>query len=646
VRRAGARSAGGLQASPAFYFASSSSHASPPVAPSLTLAALRSRLAHAARLGFRAALQPSLLPAPPARGAPARRRLHVCAAASAKKATKLVFLCTDCGADFPQSHGRCPACKAWETCALARALHDSTHAYRSLKPFNPPDAASGTAGGGAAQRLVSRLPASPAAVKTGAWVSASGAPQPLSAVLRDSASRQLAPGGGLSASQRLSLGSSALGAELARVLGGGLVPGSLTLVGGDPGVGKSTLLLQLLSLVCEAQSSKSPVLYCSAEESVNQVAARAERLGMSAESDGLHLLSCTRVEDVLSALSTLSPAALVVDSIQTVYLDEATGSAGSVSQVRESATALLHAAKRTGCPVFIVGHVTKGGDIAGPKTLEHLVDCVLYMEGEALRELRILRGVKNRHGPSDEVSVFEMAHDGLRVVLNPAAAFLASRTAVPGLASAVAVTLQGARPFLVEVQALCSLPESNESNGESSESNAGGGGGAFRRSATGVKPLRLNRLMAVLAKRCVGSKLFSAETFVNVVGGLELEDPAADLALCVSLAAAFHDAQLPFSTAFVGEIGLGGELRRVPLTERRVLEAARLGFDAVIVPRAGWDDKAEAAGAARPGGCVVSPCGTLEEVLAIVLPHVGGRERKGGGKRRRKGGESEVENEN
>jgi len=433
-------------------------------------------------------------------------------------------------------------------------------------------------------------------------VAPSGGAQPLSAVLAASAASA-------GRAWRLGLGSCALSAELQRVLGGGVVPGSLTLVGGDPGVGKSTLLLQLLALLSEGlgRESEQCVLYCSAEESGAQVASRAQRLGLGAAGERLQLLTCTRVEEVLAALAALRPAACVVDSIQTVYLDEAAGSAGSVSQVRECATALLHAAKSSGTPIFLVGHVTKGGDIAGPRTLEHIVDVVLYLEGEALRELRLLRGVKNRFGAADEVGVFEMCPGGLRAVANPSAAFLASRTRQPGLASAVAVVLQGARPFLMEVQALCAPARERPEDAPPA---------IARRQAVGVKPQRLALLLAVLAKRSgCGPALFGAEVFVNVVGGRELDDPAADLALAAALAAAHADAQLPHDAAFIGELGLGGELRSVPLTERRLAEAARLGFKTIVVPRAGHD---AAAARAAAGDAEVVPCATLAEALKAV----------------------------
>lgn len=550
--------------------------------------------------------------------------------AGGKKQPKTVFLCSECGDHFPQSHGRCPSCQVWGRHVPStgwgfgpeRSTHNALLAPSlSLKPFTPPDASSATGGGGgAAARVLARVPlsapsqsatadaSSPSSprVRSG-WVTASSAAQSLSSVL---ASGAASPG------WRLVLRGE-LGAEVSRVLGGGVVPGSLTLVGGDPGVGKSTLLLQMASLLADAEPvsggpplPQGPVLYVSGEESVQQVAARAQRLNLPP--DSLHLLAATRVEAILQAMAELSPRAVVVDSIQTVYLDEATGSAGSVSQVRECATALLHAAKSGGAPVFLVGHVTKSGDIAGPRTLEHIVDVVLYLEGEALREFRLLRGVKNRYGAADEIGVFEMVAAGMRAVPNPSAAFLASRVVADGVASAVSVTLEGSRPLLLEIQALCA-PQPSRGD------DAADGKQAYvmpaRRSAVGVLPQRLNLLLAVLSKRVLGPGLYANDVFVNVVGGLQLDDPATDLALCAAISAAFHDTSLPADMAFVGEVGLGGELRAVPQTERRVAEAARLGFLQVCVPAAGFSESK----VARTDKCRVVPCANVADVMKVAL---------------------------
>ena len=541
-------------------------------------------------------------------------------------------------------------------------------AQRSLAPFRIPDASAGSGGGGAATRAIARVspagfPAAAAAeaaprrrLADSAWVASTDAALPLADVLASAASAK-----GWRAPLR-----GALGAEVARVLGGGVVPGSLTLVGGDPGVGKSTLLLQLAALLTkhgeaaaaapksagkaaaaekaaaddsgddgsDDEESERPVLYVSGEESVEQVASRAARLGVSPR--GLYLMAATNVESILATMASLRPRAMVVDSIQTVYLDEVAGSAGSVSQVRECASALLRAAKGSGTPVFLVGHVTKGGDIAGPRTLEHIVDVVLYLEGEALREFRLLRGVKHRFGATDAVGVFSMAESGLLPIANPSAAFLGRAVTPAGVGAAVTVTCEGTRPMALEVQALCA-PAYQPADGASG-GGAGGGGNAAqfvpsRRSATGIKPQRLNLLLAVLSKRALGPGLYSNDVFVNVVGGMQLDEPATDLAICAAIGAAFYDAQLPGDVAFVGEVGLGGELRAVPQAERRVAEAARLGFTRVVVPVAGG---AGAAGAAKHPGCRVVPCATvaaaLEEALgAAAMASRRGKGRKGGG---------------
>ncbi len=378
------------------------------------------------------------------------------------------------------------------------------------------------------------------------------------------------------------------------------------------------------------------------------MASRALRLGLPAT--GVSLMAATRVESILDAMASLQPRAVVVDSIQTVFLDEVAGSAGSVSQVRECATALLHAAKRSGAPVFLVGHVTKAGDIAGPRTLEHIVDVVLYLEGEALREFRLLRGVKNRYGATDEVGVFAMQAAGLAAVPNPSAAFLGRAVSAAGVAAAVTVACAGTRPLLLEVQALCApavaLGRGDGGGGGDSRGGGGGGGGqqqAYgpRRSATGVKPQRLHLLLAVLAQRALGPALYSRDVFVNVVGGLQLDEPAADLALCAAVGAAFLDAPLPGDVAFIGEVGLGGELRAVPQAERRVAEAARLGFTRVLVPKAGFTVAAGAAAAKQHAGCRVVLCETVAAALAEVLGAGalgGGAKRRGGGGARRGGG--------
>jgi len=351
--------------------------------------------------------------------------------------------------------------------------------------------------------------------------------------------------------------------ELDRVLGGGLVPGSLVLVGGDPGIGKSTLVLQAAAVLAERVG---PVLYVSAEESAQQIKLRADRLGLG--HDDLWVLSETNLAEVLNAAEARDPGLLIVDSIQTVYVDEIASAAGSVSQVRECTARLMQWAKPRNVPVLIIGHVTKEGTIAGPRVLEHMVDAVLYLEGDRYHQYRILRAVKNRFGSTDEVGVFEMADAGLREVRNPSEAFLEERTGAAA-GSTVAVTIEGTRPILVEVQALTTSTAY----------------GLPRRSANGLDNSRLQLLVAVLQKR-VGLGLGSQDIYANVVGGLRVAEPAADLAVALAIASSFKDRQVDPSTVAVGEIGLSGELRSVGQLDRRVNEAARLGFTRVVVPAA------------------------------------------------------------
>jgi DNA repair protein RadA/Sms len=352
-----------------------------------------------------------------------------------------------------------------------------------------------------------------------------------------------------------------VGDEFTRVLGGGLVPGSLVLIGGDPGIGKSTLLSQMGA---QFAASTGPVLYISAEESVQQLRLRLERLNLL--NDRLYVLGETNLDLAINAINDLKPALVIVDSIQTVYLDDIQSAAGSVSQVREGAMRLLRVAKDTNTPIFLVGHVTKEGTIAGPRVLEHIVDVVLYLEGDRYHQYRMLRGVKNRFGSTDEVGVFEMAQNGLQEVANPSQVFLAERSAnTPG--STVAVTMEGTRPILVEIQALTSYTNNPQP----------------RRTANGFDPNRLTMLIAVLGKR-VGLPLFNQDIYVNVVGGLRITEPAADLAVATAIASSFRNQRVDSQLALVGEIGLGGELRTVSQLDRRLGEAAKLGFGRALYP--------------------------------------------------------------
>jgi len=350
--------------------------------------------------------------------------------------------------------------------------------------------------------------------------------------------------------------------ELARVLGGGIVPGSLVLIGGEPGIGKSTLLLQMAATLAQ---SAGTVLYVSGEESVQQMKMRAERLGL--KPDALYLLTETNLDEIIAHIERLAPKLVVIDSIQTVYLEELTSAAGSISQVRESAARLMHLAKETHIPIFLVGHVTKAGAIAGPRVLEHIVDTVLYLEGERFHTYRLLRSVKNRFGATSEVGVFEMTQEGMVEVDNPSSAFLAERA--PGSAgSAIAVTMEGTRPLLVEIQALTNtttfaLP---------------------RRTANGFDMGRLLLLTAVLQQR-VGLKLGAQDVFVNVVGGLKITEPAADLTVALAIASSFRNQPVADDVVILGEVGLSGELRSVAQAQRRLSEAARLGFKRALVPQ-------------------------------------------------------------
>ncbi len=379
--------------------------------------------------------------------------------------------------------------------------------------------------------------------------------------------------------------------EFSRVLGGGLVPGSVILVGGDPGIGKSTLLLQIAALLDQIAG---PVLYVSGEESERQIKMRAERLGVT--SDNLYLVTETEIGAILAHIDTIKPRLVIVDSIQTTYIDSKASSAGSVSQVRECASILREMAKNSGIAVFLVGHVTKEGVIAGPRVLEHIVDTVLYLEGDRFQAYRLLRSVKNRFGPTSEVGVFEMRDQGMVEVENPSELFIAERVVnAPG--SAIAVTLEGTRPLLVEVQALAS---------QTVYPNP-------RRTANGIDFNRMLLITAVLTKR-EGIRLYEKDIFINVISGLKIAEPAADLAIAVAVASSSWDVPVPADMAFVGEIGLSGELRAVSQTTTRVREAAKLGFRRILVPRTFRQDDE------LPGPVEIIPVRSISDALDIALP--------------------------
>jgi len=390
--------------------------------------------------------------------------------------------------------------------------------------------------------------------------------------------------------------------EFARVLGGGIVPGSLVLVGGDPGIGKSTLLTQMALLLAE---SIGPVLYVSGEESERQIKMRAMRLTQEARakdpkapplSDQLFLVTETNLDVILEHIQTVKPRLVIIDSIQTVYLQGLTSTAGSVSQVRECAARLQELAKTSGIAVFLIGHVTKEGAIAGPRVLEHIVDTVLQLEGDRYQAYRLLRAAKNRFGATSEVGVFEMSGTGMQEVSNPSEVFLAERMVnVPG--SAIAVTMEGTRPILVEVQGLTTATSF----------------GNPRRTPNGADMYRLLLIVAVLSKRA-NLRLAEQDIFVNVVGGLKIDEPAADLAIAAAIASSVLDRAVLADCALIGEIGLSGELRAVSQLPQRLREAKQLGFRRVVIPRALRKNTE-----ALPDGLEIVPVRSIRDALEAVL---------------------------
>ncbi len=428
--------------------------------------------------------------------------------------SRSVHRCSDCGADYPRWQGRCDVCGGWNT--LVEELLPAKSSARKTK--------------GARQSV---------AQEAGSVVS-----------LRNVESTRTA---------RRTSGLR----ELDFVLGGGVVPGSMILVGGEPGIGKSTLLLQVAGALTDASS---PVLYVSGEESALQIKMRGERLQVG---DDVQLLCETSLEIILATAAHVKPSLMVIDSIQTVATEELEGAPGNVGQVRECAARLMRFAKSTGAAVVVVGHVTKGGGIAGPKTLEHIVDTVLYFEGEGSADHRVLRATKNRFGSVDEIGVFRMSANGLIGVDNPSALFLGDREARAS-GSVTAALIEGTRPLLVEVQALA----------------AKAGFGTPQRVATGFDGRRLALLLAVLDKR-TGLSFASLDVFLNVVGGISLHEPAGDLAVAAALASSVYDRPLGSGVVCIGEVGLGGEIRPVSQLERRVGEAGQLGFDTAYVSSRG-----------------------------------------------------------
>lgn len=454
---------------------------------------------------------------------------------------KTVFFCTDCGNETPKWAGKCPACGAWNTVVE-----------------RPPEQS-------AAKKVGSRSVGSPLRVP----------------VRQPKAIREVETTDELRF--RTGMG------ELDRVLGGGAVRGSLVLVGGAPGIGKSTLMLQ----ICDNLCNFAKVLYVSGEESERQIKLRAERLSVRGEQ--LYLLGETNLENMMDAVHTLQPDVLIVDSIQTMYHGEVSSAPGSVTQVKECTMALMQLAKGENITVFVIGHVNKEGSIAGPKVLEHMVDCVLYFEGERHMSYRILRAAKNRFGATNEIGVFEMEEGGLTEVPNPSEALLSGRPVdAPG--TCVTCVMEGVRPVLAEIQALV-VPSSL---------------GNPRRVSNGFDYNRSMLLLAVLEKRG-GLLLNGCDAYVNVIGGLSVDEPAADLATMIALASSFRDKTVPSDLAAIGEVGLTGELRAVSSLGQRLSEVRRLGFSKCLIPK-------------RTQGKLVAPEGlkliqvnNIREALAAIL---------------------------
>lgn len=460
------------------------------------------------------------------------------------KPPKAVFVCQECGAQSPKWLGRCPECGAWNSLVEERMA----------------DPAAGVPAG---HRY--------------AQISTSGTAK-LYAEVETSHAERLSTGIG----------------EFDRVLGGGIVPGSLVLLGGEPGIGKSTLLLQAAAHFAQAVG---PVLYASGEESEHQIKRRGDRLGVGAAP--LYLLSETCIERVLEEIARLKPALVVVDSVQTVFSLKFQSAPGSIGQVREAATQFLFAAKGQNIPTVLVGHVTKDGSLAGPKVLEHVVDTVLYFEGERHHAHRVVRAVKNRFGAVSELGVFEMTGTGLRPVPNPSQLFLSERASgTPG--SAVLCCVEGSRPILVEVQALVST---------STYGNA-------RRMAIGIDQNRLSLLLAVLEKRA-GLALAADDVYVNIAGGMNVEEPAADLSVVAAVASSVRNRGLAPATAVFGEVGLSGEIRGIPQAALRIREAVQMGFSRIVLPSANVEP---ADPTVTYGTCELIGVRTVAEALDELIP--------------------------
>lgn len=451
--------------------------------------------------------------------------------------SKTVFVCTNCGNESPKWSGRCTACGQWNT----------------MEEYTPSPAVKPSAQRGSVRISDAR-------------------PKRLSEIKTDEALRFTTGMG-----------------ELDRVLGGGGVRGSLVLVSGAPGIGKSTLLLQ----ICQQISRRQTILYVSGEESESQLKLRAERLGVS--SDTLYFLCETNLEEILAAAEALKPDLLIVDSVQTLYTEDKQASAGSVTQVKDCTMRLMQYCKGSGVTVFVVGHINKEGAIAGPKVLEHMVDCVLYFEGESHTSYRLLRAAKNRFGSTNEIGVFEMDDRGLREVPNPSELLLSGRPlGTPG--TCVACVMEGTRPVLAEVQALVAPTTLN----------------IPRRTSNGFDYNRAAMLLAVLEKRA-GLRFFNTDVYLNVIGGLRLDEPAADLAVAIAAASAAQDKPVSDTLAAVGEVGLTGEIRAVGQLSQRLSEIRRLGFTQCVIPRSGTTELK------APEGLELLRVRNLREAIAVSL---------------------------
>ncbi len=450
--------------------------------------------------------------------------------------TKTAFFCNNCGAQSPRWIGKCPSCGEWNT--------------YTEEVIQRADA-------GTAAKSAMRRNAAPVLIT------------------------EISPGN----EDRINTQNQ----ELNRVLGGGLVPGSLVLIGGEPGIGKSTLMLQVALTISDRK-----VLYVSGEESEQQIRMRAERLGMGRNE--CYILTETATSEILRHINALHPGIVIIDSIQTLTTDSIDASAGSISQIRETASELQSLAKSASIPVFLIGHITKEGTLAGPKLLEHMVDTVLQFEGDRNYGYRILRSVKNRFGSTSELGIYEMHANGLREVSNPSE-ILISQHEEPVSGTTVAATVEGLRPMLIETQALVSTAAY----------------GTPQRSSTGFDIRRLNMLLAVLEKRS-GFKLGAKDVFLNIAGGLRVDDPATDLAIVASVLSSSVDIPVGNKTCFAAEIGLSGEVRPVTRIEQRVAEAEKLGFDTIVISRLNLKAARSAAKTIK-----IQPAGKVEEVVRILF---------------------------